>query len=135
MSWRTTLPELLSGGDYRTQAQIVGALEGLGVSVDQSVVSRELRRLGAMKVDGIYRLPPPPSLGVRVHAMNIAHGGGIAVLRTEPAFASVVAQAVDDAAVPGVLGSIAGDDTVMVAFSEPDAITELRHVLGLSAIS
>jgi len=132
MSWRSTLPDVLRAGDYRTQSQIAQALAQRGVQVDQSRISRELRRLGAFKSDGIYRLPPPPELGVPVHALRIAYGGGIAVLRTDAAFAAVVAQVVDDARVPGVIGSIAGDDTVMVAISEPEAIPRLRSVLGLS---
>jgi transcriptional regulator of arginine metabolism len=61
----------------------------------------------------------------------VAYGGGLAVLTTEPAFAAVVANAIDQSHVPGVLGTIAGDDTVMVALGTTTAVRALRQLVGL----
>ncbi|MFT6230940.1 MAG: transcriptional regulator of arginine metabolism, partial [Myxococcota bacterium] len=105
MTWRATLPDLLTAGTFRTQAAIVEALERRGAVIDQSAVSRELRRLGVRKVAGCYRMPGQPSLGAPIHSLNVAYGGGLAVLTTEPAFAAVVANAIDQSHVPGVLGT------------------------------
>jgi transcriptional regulator of arginine metabolism len=55
------------------------------------------------------------------------------VLRTDPAFANVVAQWIDTAAMPGVLGTVAGDDTVFVALAEHAAGDRLRRRLGVAS--
>lgn len=126
MSWRSALPDLLVDHAFRTQADIVRALSERGEAVDTSTVSRELKNLGVTKVAGVYRLPPPPSVPVRVLRMAITHGGGMAVLHTDAACAPLLANAIDDRGVDGVLGTIAGDDTVFVALSNPRAIDALR---------
>ncbi len=131
MTWRATLPDLLTAGTFRTQAEIVDALERRGAVIDQSAVSRELRRLGVKKVAGCYRMPGQPSLGAPIHSLRVAYGGGLAVLTTEPAFAAVVANAIDHSDIPGVLGTIAGDDTVMVALGTTTAVRALRQLVGL----
>lgn len=133
MSWRSALPELLAEQHFRTQAEIVDALQRRGEMVDQSTVSRELRSLGVRKRQGVYRLPESVETRGPVHSLAMSHGGGVAVLRTEPAFASVIAQTIDDAALPGVLGTIAGDDTVFVALADPAVATHLRRLAGLPA--
>jgi transcriptional regulator of arginine metabolism len=131
MTWRATLPDLLTAGTFRTQAEIVDALERRGAAIDQSAVSRELRRLGVKKVAGCYRMPGQVSLGAPIHSLSVAYGGGLAVLTTEPAFAAVVANAIDQCKLPGVLGTIAGDDTVMVALGTSTAVRALRQLVGL----
>ena len=57
--------------------------------------------------------------------------GCLVVLHTDLAFASIVAQMIDGAAIDGVLGTIAGDDTVFVATDGPAAHAALLEVLGL----
>ncbi len=58
-------------------------------------------------------------------------GGCLAVLQTQPAFASVLAQRIDRGGLDGVLGTIAGDDTVFVALRGPDVESGLRRLLDL----
>jgi transcriptional regulator of arginine metabolism len=99
--------------------------------VNQASVSRELTALGARKVDGVYRIGPELGLGSRVHALSTTAGGCLMVVRTDLAFASVVAQTIDQAGIEGVLGTIAGDDTVFVALAGPEAEPAVRAVLGV----
>ena len=130
MSRTDTIRDLLRSRRLTTQAELVSALAQAGHEVNQATVSRELRRLGVEKVDGAYRLPRPRS-GAPVHRFQITAGGCLVVLNTEPAFASVLAQRIDRGALDGVLGTIAGDDTVFVALRGPGVVPSLRALLEL----
>jgi len=132
--WRQTLPDLISSGSFRTQDEIASALAAhTGVALNQATISRELNALGAEKVDGAYRLPPPPDLGAPVHAFSVTANGCLAVIKTDPAYAHLIGRAIDTASPAGVLGTIAGDDTVFVALRDDGALSGLRRLLGLGA--
>lgn len=133
MNWRTAIPELLSTRDLRTQDEVVRAVEqATGRRINQATVSRELNALGARKVDGVYRLPPPPELGAPVHAFVATANGCLAVVKTDAALAAKLAIAIDTADLAGVLGTIAGEDTVFVAVDGPEALPALERLLGVS---
>jgi len=100
--------------------------------VTQATLSRDLEELGALKlrgVDGgapIYRIPedggPRPMAGgtsrlARLLAellLSYDGAGNLAVLRTPPGAAQFLASAIDRASLPDVVGTIAGDDTILV---------------------
>lgn len=131
MTWRSVLNDLVETGSYRTQRELVRAIERrVGRRINQASVSRELSALGVRKVDGVYRLGPELELKPRIGAIAVTAGGCLVVVHTDVAFASVVAQTIDGAALPGVLGTIAGDDTVFVATAGPDAAEGLFGLLG-----
>ena len=81
-------------------------------------------------MDGVYRLGPELEVTSRVHDMATTAAGCLLVLHTDMAFASVVAQTIDKAAIDGVLGTIAGDDTVFVALRGPEVEAQVRASLG-----
>lgn len=115
-NWRDILPELVASGRFSTQKQIADELEVRGYTgMHQAAVSRELHRIGAIKEGGFYAMPPDDAVAIPVHRAAATAGGCLLVLKTDPAFASVLGQVVDEARLPGVLGTIAGDDTVFVA--------------------
>jgi transcriptional regulator of arginine metabolism len=130
--WRTVLSELVASGRYGTQSDLVGALRDRGHDVNQSSVSRELRRQGVDKVRGRYvpvivaGLPPT----IEVTDARASVGGPLVVLRTRPAVAPLLASAIDAARVPGVIGTLAGDDTVFVACNSFDGLGALERFLG-----
>ncbi len=131
MAWRTVLQELVETGRFRTQRELVRALQArTGRRVNQASISRELTALGARKIEGIYTLGPELEVTSRVHGMVATAGGCLIVIRTDTAFASVVAQTIDLACIDGVLGTIAGDDTVFVAVSGPGVGPLVRAALG-----
>jgi transcriptional regulator of arginine metabolism len=132
MRWRELLPELLADGSLRTQEDLVQALADRGQTVNQATVSRELKRMGVTKVDGAYRLPPRPEVGAPIHSFTATAEDCFVVIKTDPAFATVVAHAIDAAELEGVLGTVAGDDTVFAATSGKGATRRLRTFLGLS---
>ncbi len=116
-----------------SQAQLVELLAAQGIVATQATVSRDLEEMGALKVrlpggDTAYAVPELPRdqvapvdhlrkvLGEWV--VEVASSQNLVVLRTPPGSAHVVASAIDRARLDGVLGSVAGDDTVMVIAAE-----------------
>jgi transcriptional regulator of arginine metabolism len=115
------------------QQEIVEQLEREGFAVTQATVSRDLAEMGAVKrrsSDGLYgyTLPvePPSAEGgnealgraLAQFAMTITPSGALVVVTTPPGAAQVVAGAVDGAGLGGVLGTVAGDDTLLVVVDE-----------------
>lgn len=131
MSWRAVLNDLIETGSYRTQRELVRAIEArIGRRINQATVSRELTNLGVRKVDGVYRLGPDLELSGHVGEVKVTAGGCLVVVHTDIAFASVIAQTIDGSGISGVLGTIAGDDTVFVATTGPECLDELYSLLG-----
>ena len=124
---------LLEEQAVSSQAQLVELLAADGVVATQATVSRDLEELGAVKV----RIPGGAmAYAVPEHAkdstapddhlrrvmgefvVDVAHSANLVVLRTPPGSAHVVASALDRAGLSDVLGTVAGDDTVVVVCSE-----------------
>ncbi len=115
------LMNLIATGDYRTQGQLVSALQAKGQDVTQSSVSRELASRGVHKVAGRYVSPAGRGLPPGVVVLHAAVARGpMLVLKTAPAVAPMLAQAIDEAGIAGILGTLAGENTVFVACT-PDA--------------
>lgn len=116
-----------------SQIQLVELLATDGVVATQATVSRDLEELGAVKVripggQMAYAIPEhakdrvaPEEHLQRVLSeflVEVGHSANLAVLRTPPGSAHVVASAIDRAGVGDVVGTVAGDDTVLVVCSE-----------------
>ncbi len=128
------LARLLTEHAVTSQPQLVELLAGEGVVATQATVSRDLEELGAVKVriagvDGqVYAIAELP----KDHAVPVDHlrrvlgewvvelsvSCNLVVIRTPPGSAHVVASALDRTGLPGVLGTVAGDDTLLVVASE-----------------
>ncbi|MEQ1565829.1 MAG: hypothetical protein ABMA64_09345 [Myxococcota bacterium] len=130
MTWRETIPDLLKTGSYRTQGELVRALSEHGHRVDQAAISRELRLLGVTKVDGAYRLPSP-AFDHAIHKFVTTAQDCLVVVVTEPAWAMALAQQMDRAGIDGLLGTVAGDDTVFAATSGRAGAERLASWLGV----
>ncbi len=136
------LRQLLEQGEYTSQQELSAALAERDVTVSQSTLSKDLVALGAVKrrsADGalIYAIgsDTEPSSGslerlARLCAEvlhSIQHAGNHLVIKTPPGAAQFLASHLDAARLPGVMGTIAGDDTVLLI-----AINELAAE-GVSA--
>ena len=127
------IARLLETGSVTSQAHLVDLLASDGVVATQATVSRDLEEIGAVKVrisggETVYAIPELPKdrlvpeeqlrrvLGEWV--VEIARSGNLVVLRTPPGSAHVVASALDRAVIVGVLGTVAGDDTLLVIAAE-----------------
>ena len=127
------IARLLEEQAISSQAQLVEMLASDGVVATQATVSRDLEDLGAVKVRipggaMAYAIPEHAKEGsapddhlrrvMGEFVVEVAYSANIVVLRTPPGSAHVVASAVDRAGLPDVLGTVAGDDTIMVVCSE-----------------
>src|ERR1051325_6857129 len=107
------------------QAKPVGTPRGLrtlleraGVAATQSSVSRDLEALGVVKHHGHYTLPRTNGAPARGLLSLDQAGENLIVARTVPGLASAVAVEIDAAAIPDVVGTIAGEDTIFIAVRE-----------------
>lgn len=132
------LKDLLMSRKASSQEAICGALEKLGYDVNQTKVSRLLRKVGATKVlnaqgQAVYSLPrepAPPSMSMRIQdlILDIAANETMVVIFTSPGCASMVARVLDyNQITTEILGTIAGDDTIFVA---PKTIKDIRKLLA-----
>ena len=121
-----------------TQADLADALRAEGIDAVQATVSRDVARLGLVKVrngDGrlIYAQPGAADLrrleqlatALRNWAGTMIPTGNLLVIHTPRGFAAALADAVDDASLPDVAGTIAGDNTIFVAVREGSSSGEL----------
>lgn len=123
------LKEILFSGSASTQDEIRDALARRKFSVTQSTVSRDLKRIGAIKtidVEGrtVYRLgeellnapvPAPVANSIKELVADVSSNGVLIVVHTSPGSASLVARHIDSSLSGEILGTIAGDDTIFVA--------------------
>lgn len=133
------------------QPQLVELLAAEGISATQATVSRDLEDLGAVKVrvpggDTVYAIPEyeparlaPEDQLRRVMGEWVAEvrkSGDLIVLRTPPGCAHVVASALDRSGMTGLLGTVAGDDTLLCVAEESvggaKLAAKLRDLAGLS---
>ena len=127
------IARLLEEQAISSQAQLVEMLAADGVIATQATVSRDLEELGAVKVRipggaMAYAIPEhakertaPDDHLRRVmgeFVVEVAHSANLVVLRTPPGSAHVVASALDRAGLPDVLGTVAGDDTIILVCAE-----------------
>lgn len=145
---RQLIASLLDRRPVTSQPQLVELLADQGVHVTQATVSRDLERLGAVRVRRgghlVYALPvedepADPLLRLREALLlvrSMEASGSMAVLKTAPANAMPVARAFDVADLPEVIGTVAGDDVVLVIAREPYAgadVLELCDRIGAEA--
>ena len=139
---------ILSMVEVRSQGELAARLAAEGIEATQATLSRDLEELGAVKLRGadggvgVYVVPEDgsPVRGVSGGTGRLSRllaellvstdaSANLAVLRTPPGGAHYLASAIDRAALPYVVGTIAGDDTVFVAAREPMTGAELARTL------
>lgn len=145
------IAKLLAEQAVTSQAHVVELLAADGVRATQATVSRDLDDLGAIKVrlpggETVYAIPELPieQRAPEDHlrrvfgdwVVEVAHSGNLVVLRTPPGSAHVVGSALDRAGLPEVLGTVAGDDTLIVVVTETaggaNVAKQLSDLAGLS---
>ncbi|MGQ7298314.1 arginine repressor [Quadrisphaera sp. KR29] len=142
---RARIAAIIAARAVRSQTELAELLAADGVVVTQATLSRDLVELGAVKVRSggtagglVYAVPaegadrtPRPAVPEAGRAARLARlceellvtaeaSGGLVVVRTPPGAAQFLASAVDHAALPEVMGCIAGDDTVLLVARHPD---------------
>lgn len=125
-----------------TQSELAEALSEAGFDVVQTTVSRDVHELGLVKVRApsgrlVYAVPGTPDqdrlreleAALRRWARSIEASGNLVLVLTPPGYASALAQAIDVAEHPRVLGTVAGENTILVVAREGVSGAVLRDEL------
>jgi len=107
--------EIVSGKRIANQQELVSELEVLGIATTQSSVSRDVARLGLIKVNGHYAAPGPDVLPAGPIVSVDTAGECLIVIKTEIGQASPTALRIDQAGLGEIIGTVAGDDTMLIA--------------------
>lgn len=146
MRRRRQILRIVQQEPIHSQDELAEILDRTGVHVTQPTLSRDIRELGLAKSAAGYVIPaaPPSPVLPFVHAVHgesrleqavvefavtIERAGNLVVIKTPPAGAQPLALALDNASLPSVLGSIAGDDTIFIAVRTASAATALTRRL------
>ena len=141
--------KILADHAVSSQGQLVDLLAEADVTATQATVSRDLEDLGAIKVRvpgglTVYASPEHPTAQIAPQdhlrrvlgdwVVDVVRSGDLVVLRTPPGSAHVVASAIDRSGLDFLVGTVAGDDTLLVIAAEGsgvDVATHLRELAGL----
>ncbi|MBT1451086.1 transcriptional regulator ArgR [Glaciecola sp. XM2] len=131
--------EIINTESYGSQGEIVSALKARNFdNISQSKVSRMLSKFGAVRTrdargDMVYCLPPELGMPtakspLKQLVLDIVHNNVMVIIRTSPGAAQLIARLLDSLShTDGVLGTIAGDDTIFIAPADITKIEELRQ--------
>jgi transcriptional regulator of arginine metabolism len=137
-----TILRLVQQRPLSTQSEVASALREEGIDAVQTTVSRDIAQLGLVKVrnpDGklVYAVPGAAdsrrldelTSALRRWAGTLVPSGSVLMIQTPRGVAIPLADAIDAAALPQIAGTIAGDNTVLVAARDPHTGTELQEEL------
>ncbi len=124
--------EIVQNQNIETQEDLAAALEQEGIEVTQATISRDIKEMMLIKVpcgDGKYKYavaPDEPKLSAKNRLVvlfkdavtNITVSKNIVVIRTMPGAAQAVAFALDNIDLPEIIGTLAGDDTILLVVAE-----------------
>ena len=132
---------LIQSGAIQSQSDLVVALKKNGYRVTQATASRDLEEIGAVRArskdgesiykitdssdDALSRINPVPSKLI----LSVDHSANLAVIHTPPGAAQFVASSLDHATLTGVIGTIAGDDTIILVSKKATGGAQLAKEL------
>lgn len=126
---------LIQDNVVKTQKDLAELLQGAGFDCTQATVSRDVLDMGLVKsADGRYVFQEELRLARLVSDLveQVNFACNLVVVKTSPGAAQGVSAAFDGASLRGVLGTVAGDDTIMIACESEEAAASIaRHVKGL----
>jgi transcriptional regulator of arginine metabolism len=127
--------ELLKAGSVGSQEELQLALRKRGIKVGQATLSRDIRDLGINKTSAGYALPqgdavsgaalPPVSRLVREFVLEVVPAQNLLVIKTTVGSAAPVAAALDEEDWPEAVGTIAGDDTILIVCPDKEQAKQL----------
>ncbi len=131
--------DILGQQSVPNQDRLQNLLASRGVAVTQATLSRDLRDLNVLKGPSGYvtggSAPEPAGASaqlqsaLRLYTLTMTPAASLLVLRTRPGNASALAAELDRAGLPGIAGTIAGDDTVFLAANSPARAKTLHRTL------
>ena len=141
-----TIKALISSMELCSQEEVLRALKKEGFTLTQATLSRDLKQLKVAKAasmsgkyvyvlpnDTMYRRVSTPKkiseMLVTSGFVSLNYSGNIGVIKTRPGYASSIAYNIDNSDIPEILGTIAGDDTIMIIIREGSDTAEITKSL------
>ena len=136
--------KIISGGNVHSQDELLQTLKNKGYDLTQATLSRDLKSLQVAKVPHplkgyVYIIPGADEQDkdrIRERNNYLADGfkglqfsGNLAVMRTSPGYANSIAVVIDDASAWEILGTVAGDDTILIIMREGVSKNNLSEML------
>ena len=126
---------MISERELGTQQDVVAALSDIGVEVAQATVSRDLAELGVLKVGNRYLALPhePGAAGIEVlpsFALGVTPAQNLVVIHTRDGTAGAVANVLDRVKGLKIIGTVAGQDTVMAVAPDNEAAEEVAELIA-----
>ena len=134
--------EIIETYDIDTQEAIIDKLREAGIAATQTTVSRDIRELKLVKgmsAKGIYKyVRPETKKSTNIPILNsaltesvikIEAAGNIVVVKTYPGMANALAVCVDSLEKPHIVGSVAGDDTILLVVKSEEVAREVSKEL------
>ncbi len=134
---------LLNENKIHSQVELKEKLKECGINISQSTLSRDLKELGYIRApigDGTYRIIKVEGgeerldLLFRLGLVKISYVNNIIVIRTKTGNAQAVCTAIDHARIDGIVGTLAGDDTIFALAKNKSVanrvVTELKKYIG-----
>ncbi|MBQ3669370.1 MAG: arginine repressor [Clostridia bacterium] len=133
---------IIASADIETQEELAAALEQHGVKVTQATVSRDIKSLGLIKVpgnSGVYKYAVAAPVQEEVEkldrhmrifrdtVLSLNDAGNLIVLKTISASAQTAAEAIDNLSWPEIIGTIAGDNTVLVIVKNIEDVADVMN--------
>lgn len=140
------IKQIISSGGVKSQEELLVKLHEQGYDVTQATLSRDLKALKVARISGgdqgyAYVIPDSTVAEVRtpVSGVNfladgfrgLSFSGNLAVMKTRPGYASSIAAVLDSAEPYEIIGSIAGDDTILLVMREGITPRDLKNCLVL----
>lgn len=135
--------ELIRDHDIETQEELAGYLKEAGYPSTQGTISRDIRELKLTKVSGENgRAKYAPILRENIHVsskyrrvlsegiLNMEQAENILVIKTVPGMAMACGAAIDSISIQGIVGCIAGDDTIMCVVKHASMVSDVIHEIG-----
>lgn len=131
---KTAIAGIINSRKVHTQDELIKYLGEKGISVTQATLSRDMKELGTIKVSDpqegtYYKIAFKPALRSHLNVDRIEVSGQLCVLHLQSGFSQAVATVIDEAMIDGVMGTIAGEDTVLVMLRNDIDTTVVSKVL------
>lgn len=118
---------LVNRGAVHTQQEIAEGLARRGLRATQATISRDIQELGLVRSGAGYRIA---AALVRELVLSVELVSPLAVIKTPPGTANLVARRIDEARLPGIAGTVAGDDTIIAVLRQRSAARALKELLA-----
>jgi transcriptional regulator of arginine metabolism len=118
---------LVNRGAVHTQQEIAEGLARRGLRATQATISRDIQELGLVRSGAGYRIA---AALVRELVLSVELISPVAVIKTPPGTANLVARRIDEAGLPGIAGTVAGDDTIIAVLRQRSAAKALKELLA-----